>query len=278
MNALQVQAQTLLDLIRPKSQDAFERKVNGYHRIVSQLGGLTARWAYASNRMPTQSSAILKSWEGRPHMLTIQGPVGSGKSATAARFIAEREGLMIRAGQIDRWTFVGTDGDNPGFAEAKNARWLLIDDMGMERAGSRGEEHLTEVLCARADAGRPTIVTTMLSPEDAKARYPEQLFSRLSIGWRLAGGEDLRSLGVEPDTTAIRGALDLHRMISKLDSVARGYASETQAREIIAKGRARTRLSDEDFADRCRATETAHEEHLAAFTAMAASAGFKVTP
>lgn len=198
---LETRARALLSLCADQIAHARE-VVDGYDLVLRDLGQKTADWAYARNRVKTASAAALTQWRERGHrpaVIVLAGQPGTGKTAAAARVVSRARGMCVRAGTIDRWSYRGDE-----LGAAKREPMLLIDDVGIERTGSRGSDHLVELICARADAGSPTVITTMFSLANFAEHFPDQVVSRSRPGWRsIQDSADLRQRDVEPDTTAI---------------------------------------------------------------------------
>lgn len=262
-----VQAQAILDVLTPRMTPSANRHLAGYTRIREQMSHQVAKWAYANNRRPTTSAKVLNEWKGSPPLITIEGPVGSGKTINAARVVGENGGDMIRAGEIDRWDYVGS-----GVGSAKRVNYLLIDDLGMERAHGRGEEHIIEILCSRFDSRKPTVITTMVGYADALTRYPEQLMSRLRPGWRITLGEDLRPEQDTPVTTTIDSVVMLFRLVDDLEHVVSGILSGPTASAVVASGLAFAEIGLADIADTCEVIASRHAENQASLESALADA------
>lgn len=128
-------------------------------------------------------------------MMLLTGPTGSGKSTLAGGVVGE---LVHRAlsGDDDArrmisnfmWVSAGDlararaehrlgDGECRPVERAKRVRLLVLDDLGSERADRDGA--IVDVLWARHEGERPTIVTTGLTRAQIVARYDAGLARRL---------------------------------------------------------------------------------------------------
>lgn len=114
----------------------------------------------------------------------LVGPTGCGKSL-AASWAADRIGSRnsatwvkwIRADELSR--LLSERGAVEQLTQVKQARLLVIDEIGYERF----PELLLEVIGARHDASRPTIVTSGLRLDAIALRYSDATVRRIeSIG------------------------------------------------------------------------------------------------
>ncbi len=107
------------------------------------------------------------------------GSTGTGKSLAAA-WAAER--TLDRSLTWAKWTradelsrILAERGASEQLHTLKTARVLVIDELGYERF----PELILEVLGARHDASRPTIVTSGLTIEAIGARYSDATVRRI---------------------------------------------------------------------------------------------------
>lgn len=115
----------------------------------------------------------------------LSGATGTGKSVAASwaadRCSQERKSATwvkwIRADELSR--ILSERGGTEQINTIKLARLLVIDELGYERF----PELVLEVLGARHDASRPTIITTGLKVEAIETRYSDATVRRVvSIG------------------------------------------------------------------------------------------------
>ena len=184
-----LRAKTLLAEASAKVAKA-RRSASGYTSVAASLGENIARWAYADkdtgagmpgHKRSLEAERALLAW--RPSRsrwcIVLSGPTGLGKTIAAARYVADRGGAMLAATEADRW---GYGGRVEMFA-AETDPWLLVDDLGDEKT-KPGAGNLETLLCAREYAGRPTLITTTMSP-GAMLERSDHLASRLRSHFRV---------------------------------------------------------------------------------------------
>jgi hypothetical protein len=144
--------------------------------------------------------------------------VGCGKTVAAARWTLEHGGEIVTAAEIERWPWTG----GKPYAAALAAEILMVDDMGIEGARSRGRAHVVNLVNARVDAGLCTVITTNLPPDLGRLRseYPDQLTSRIWGGWvkDTRSTLDLRTLVAEPLLGRLESAATIADHYTSLDS------------------------------------------------------------
>jgi hypothetical protein len=182
MNTIEI-ASALLSLTE-QSRERASKHVDGFNRIRAQLGDSVATWAYADRgigpglRAPCLTGSLLRSWhpDGGDWARVVIGLQGTGKSVAAARYVADRGGMLISATAADGWGY----GGGLELAKAKDARWLLIDDFG-ESKTRPGDGNLGTLIVDRyaARARCFTVITTALSVEDIQRRYGDNVADRL---------------------------------------------------------------------------------------------------
>jgi DNA replication protein DnaC len=129
--------------------------------------------------------------------LLLSGPTGCGKTMAAASIAAERGYAdFVRADELVR-VFSSMFGDQyERQQELRDARLLVIDDLGCELDHTRMLPALLDLLDARQSARRhPTVVTTNLTPAAFRERYAnDRLNSRMAelVRWEGLTGDDLR--------------------------------------------------------------------------------------
>lgn len=124
--------------------------------------------------------ALGTSWDGVSGRLLL-GPSGVGKTVSAAKaadLISETKtptwSQWIRADELSR--MLSIRGSAEEIESLKMARVLVIDELGWER----WPELCLEVIGARHDWERPTIVTCGLTLEKFLERYGEATARRIS--------------------------------------------------------------------------------------------------
>ncbi len=152
----------------------------------------------------TAALGVVREWlQGRGWALVLAGNAGVGKSAAAAWALSEVGGVFLPAADLGRLDSAqGRSGRRVGdlVEQALVARLVVLDDAGTEYSGDSGYAvaRVAELLIARADAGRRTLVTTNLDRAAFLARYgggagDERLRDRLrGQEYVTCGGASLR--------------------------------------------------------------------------------------
>lgn len=123
-----------------------------------------------------------------PQTLTLMGPVGTGKTWTAAalaRILLTEDSIPV--------TFVTTQqmidavkpahgGLDVDMLQFELAPVLVLDDFGAERLTEWAVDQLYRLAHHRSHNGRPCIITTNLDGKDIRKRYNERLIERLFGG------------------------------------------------------------------------------------------------
>ncbi len=110
--------------------------------------------------------------EDLARFLVLWGPMSAGKTVAAVWAIANYGGVYITAGELKRVRFSRNAQDIETLRRAHGARFLVLDDLGGERADEMAGEALFELINERQNR-RFTIVTTNLDPDRVSARYGE---------------------------------------------------------------------------------------------------------
>lgn len=155
----------------------------------------------ADQVVSTTALVALEQWAaaGARPWIVLSGTTGCGKSFAAAEAIAHRGGEWVRADELVRiwWANFGDQYERQD--TVRNARLLVIDDLGCELDAQRQLSVLLDLLDARKSARKhPTIVTTNLTKHAFAARYDnERLMSRMheSVQWVALDAGDMRRTG-----------------------------------------------------------------------------------
>lgn len=93
-----------------------------------------------------------------------------------------RAGLMwVRAGDLPvaRLAHRLGDGEADLVTDAKNARTLVVDDLGWESSRANAADVVLEVIAHRYDTGAPTWVSSGQRPDELIARYGDSIVRRI---------------------------------------------------------------------------------------------------
>ena len=146
----------------------------------------------------------VKAWTKRPRgMLTILGPVGTGKTRSAAAALHalyvrgadgfRRDGLrfLTAAGFVAMLRRAGFEAD---VERERIARWglLALDDLGTEHATEWTRGQVIALLIEREANKRATIITSNLSLDEIARAFDNRLASRLAPGKAEVKGKDWR--------------------------------------------------------------------------------------
>ncbi|MBR5523768.1 MAG: ATP-binding protein [Clostridia bacterium] len=135
--------------------------------------------------------------------LLLRGATGIGKThlcLAIARGVAE-QGFGVVYGSVqpllrrlEAEHFGRAQGDSEG--QLTSCDLLVLDDLGMEFESAFNRACLYNVLNARLLEGRPTVISTNLDFDALKARYGDQIASRISGGFvpLLCVGKDIRQI------------------------------------------------------------------------------------
>lgn len=146
---------------------------------------------------PTAALIAVQRWWSTPKpILILGGAVGSGKTVAGSWMLLERlGGISVQAWQVYNYFDVNYS-DNAREVERLIASTVLfMDDLGREKDPLRMRRYLCDLLDARRDGHRRTLITTNASKKQFNdAYYDKRLMSRLreSAVWANASGRDLR--------------------------------------------------------------------------------------
>jgi DNA replication protein DnaC len=140
-------------------------------------------------------SDFMRDRTGAP-WLVLSGPPGCGKSLAAANALWWCDGRWVRADELLR-LFASMFGDQYEQQQTlRDARLLVIDDVGCELDAQRMLPALLDLLDARKSArNTPTILTTNLNKKQFAERYAnDRLTSRMheSVQWVGLSNGDMR--------------------------------------------------------------------------------------
>lgn len=126
-----------------------------------------------------------------PPTLTLMGPVGTGKTWTAAalaRILLTEDSVpvtFITTQQMIDAVKPATGGLDVDMMQFELAPVLVLDDFGAERLTEWAIDQLYRLAHHRSHNGRPCIITTNLDGPDIRKRYNERLIERLFGGSKL---------------------------------------------------------------------------------------------
>ncbi len=157
-----------------------------------QMGDIIAYCrAYASHFHPAADSLLLTgaTGTGKTHL-----SLAIAKAVTEAGYgvVYGSVGPLLRRLEDER--FGRAEGDSE--SQMVSCDLLILDDLGMEFDTPLGRSFIYNILNARLLENRPTIISTNLSPTALKARYGDQIASRISGGFEplLCVGKDMRQV------------------------------------------------------------------------------------
>lgn len=132
----------------------------------------------------------------------MTGGTGLGKthlSLSIAKKVIEKNYSVVYGSvpdllrRIESAHFNKTEDDTEVMSTLKECDLLLLDDLGAEFESAFYVSCLYELINARMNYGRPTIVNTNLSGTELKKRYSDRIVSRLySMKTLVFAGEDIR--------------------------------------------------------------------------------------
>lgn len=153
----------------------------------SGVGSRTREAAESATDTPAVFAARQWLATGRTWLL-LAGDVGTGKSVAAvwaALEVARQGGTVAfrRAAEVARLS--GFDAGADELAHLKRVTILVLDDLGTECTTEWGQSILHELLDARHDDRRRTVVTSNLKRADARARLGDRLSDRVQQDGRV---------------------------------------------------------------------------------------------
>ena len=143
------------------------------------------------------------SFSERSMNLLFQGGTGLGKtflSACIARVVSESGFSVVYDTAISIFAKLENDKFRPDEETAAEVRrcescdLLILDDLGTEMTTSFVQSALYQLVNGRMIAGRSTIISTNLAPEELGQRYGAAILSRIEGGYEILPffGEDIR--------------------------------------------------------------------------------------
>ena len=135
--------------------------------------------------------------------LLLSGGTGLGKtflSACIARVVSESGFSVVYDTAISIFAKLENDKFRPDEETAAEVRrcescdLLILDDLGTEMTTSFVQSALYQLVNGRMIAGRSTIISTNLAPEELGQRYGAAILSRIEGGYEILPffGEDIR--------------------------------------------------------------------------------------
>lgn len=233
-------ASALLSITKDTRERAAKHVV-AFKRIKAQLGDGVAMWAYADKgngpglRGPCLTGSELAKWKPSHGnwCIVLAGVQGTGKSITAARYVAERGGLLVSATDADKWGF----GGGRRLTEAVDAQWLLLDDMGESRT-TPGTANICTLIADRYAYRRRTVITTVLTPDEIAARFGDNVGDRLRphVVELFDRETASRRSDVAPILTGFQREAEIHQWAERVRLVAHGVEHDHErAQEAVAR-------------------------------------------
>lgn len=172
---------------RQREQEAKEQAAQERAELVAGIGvpEKDLKLINAGLVRETGATRALAPVDGVEYALVVlSGNPGCGKTTAASNWIlGGKDGrplagsLFVKAAALARWDCY----DSEQMDRLLLAPRLVIDDLGAEYMDAKGRflSVLTEVIDVRYDAGRPTVITTWVLPEDFRTRYRERITDRI---------------------------------------------------------------------------------------------------
>lgn len=186
-----------LERIREDAERERRRQAEAPERLVRCGVGELEADAFRAGLRPTPALDAVRRWiEGDRLMLLLHGGAGSGKSVAGATVMlqgAEEGCRFITADWFARLSYF----DMERYEPLCRARWLVLDDIGIEQNSSTFLASLEGLTSERLRHKRRTVLTTNLSPAEFAERFAKagsRLASRLHQHAMVAGtgADDLR--------------------------------------------------------------------------------------
>jgi len=184
---------------REQALDLAEHRRTVLAQCAGELSDATVDRLTSGRHEETDATRAIREWSATSRaILVLAGNAGTGKSFASLAYACARrvDCQIVRASRLgahwERWQSDREDRIEP---LRMRVPLLIVDDLGLEPLDDRrAAVAVEELFHARQGGGLRTIITTNLSPSDAKRRYSERVFSRLAEcgRWVQLSGEDLR--------------------------------------------------------------------------------------
>lgn len=182
-----------------RETNAQRERARRYSEAGFRLPDHVAAALHAGELEATDAMKRVREWYRSPTRsawLCLSSGAGTGKTVAGADLYCSTYGRWATAGEIVR-VFSAMFGEQYELQEKyRNARLLVIDDVGTESDAARMLNVLLELLDARPSAAAtPTLITTNLTRKAFAERYAnERLMSRLAqlVQWASVSGSDMR--------------------------------------------------------------------------------------
>ena len=167
-------------------------------------GGLPRSPREAAQRNLEICQSFARDFRPGKQNLLLFGAPGLGKtflSACIARVVSESGFSVVYDTAISIFAKLENDKFRPDEETAAEVRrcescdLLILDDLGTEMTTSFVQSALYQLVNGRMIAGRSTIISTNLAPEELGQRYGAAILSRIEGGYEILPffGEDIRS-------------------------------------------------------------------------------------
>jgi len=148
----------------------------------------------------TSALRAVRDWDGDPglhHVLVLMGGTGCGKSLAGVWWLGtgRRSHGRVPLAFVKAVDFVALGLYDDRVTRYKRARRLVLDDLGEEPGDATGfaASRIGDLIDARSEYGRPTVITTNAPRDRLLARYGARVTSRLARAtWRNVHDADLR--------------------------------------------------------------------------------------
>ena len=243
-NETRLRAAALLDVLRhrePGDRTAEHRRRAARFRQLArrtlprgsrppELPRVTFEWAWADNlELPTEPEAplrLVQTWWPRgaaplSPFLALSSTTGLGKSVAALWALSHRGGEYLRAAAIAEWPL----GNPPELGHFVAVDVLILEELGREADIGPMLDRVRELLAARIESGRPTLVTTNLplapvkNGESFSSRYGEHLYDRVRGSGQYVAlrGESLRDPRRKPILHGIERSCRIADLVAEVE-------------------------------------------------------------
>ena len=184
---------------RERAAGLAEHRRSVLAQVAGELSDATSERLMGGRHEETEAMRAIRDWSATSKaILVLAGNAGTGKSFASLAYACSRvvDCQIVRASRLGaHWERWQSDREDRVAPLRLRVPLLIVDDLGLEPLDDRrAAVAVEELFHARQGGGLRTIITTNLSPVEAKSRYSERVFSRLAEcgRWVQIAGDDLR--------------------------------------------------------------------------------------